>query len=242
MGRACAFETSDKPTDTTKSGFSLHLYHGSKGGITGPIAPLSRDKCDFGRGFYMGTEMTQPLTLVCTHPDAWLYEVELDLSGLKHLDVSTGLDWALFVAYNRGRLEQIEGSALYERYRLMAKDADVISGLIANDRMFVVLDRFFAGTITDTALVSCLSALNLGKQYVAVTEKACEHVSILSKRRLGEPEKVELDLLSRQNRASGVALADEICRQHRRDGRFFDEILAQDADLDMTTGGTHGTR
>ena len=32
------------------------LYHGSKSGIGGNIAPISRDRCDFGKGFYMGTE------------------------------------------------------------------------------------------------------------------------------------------------------------------------------------------
>lgn len=47
----------------------------------------------------------------------------------------------------------------------------MIIGYIANDRMFIVLDRFFNGEITDLALVNSLSALKLGKQYVALTEK-----------------------------------------------------------------------
>ena len=41
------------------------LYHGSKSGIVGDIAPISREECDFGQGFYMGTSTLQPLTLVC---------------------------------------------------------------------------------------------------------------------------------------------------------------------------------
>ena len=41
------------------------LYHGSKSGIIGDIAPKSREMCDFGKGFYMGTEPGQPLTLCC---------------------------------------------------------------------------------------------------------------------------------------------------------------------------------
>lgn len=32
----------------------LTLYHGSKSGIYGAIALVSRKHCDFGRGFYMG--------------------------------------------------------------------------------------------------------------------------------------------------------------------------------------------
>ena len=41
------------------------LYHGSKSGIDGEIAPKSREMCDFGKGFYMGTEPGQPLALIC---------------------------------------------------------------------------------------------------------------------------------------------------------------------------------
>ncbi len=37
------------------------LYHGSKSGLTGAIAPISRDKCDFGRGFYIRTDPVQLL-------------------------------------------------------------------------------------------------------------------------------------------------------------------------------------
>ena len=36
------------------------LYHGSRHGINGPIAPLSRDRCDFGRGFYLGMHVLDP--------------------------------------------------------------------------------------------------------------------------------------------------------------------------------------
>ena len=35
---------------------TITLYHGSKSGICGKIAPKSRKHCDFGTGFYMGTE------------------------------------------------------------------------------------------------------------------------------------------------------------------------------------------
>ena len=46
-------------------GDRILLYHGSKSGIVGEIAPKSREMCDFGKGFYMGTDPGQPLTLIC---------------------------------------------------------------------------------------------------------------------------------------------------------------------------------
>ena len=53
----------------------LTLYHGSKSGIDGAIAPMSRDRCDFGKGFYMGDEKSQPLTLICNYSNATYYTV-----------------------------------------------------------------------------------------------------------------------------------------------------------------------
>ena len=201
------------------------LYHGSKSGLHGAIAPISRDRCDFGKGFYMGTDRTQPLTLICNYPKAKIYLLSIDLSDLKILDIEVGLEWALMVAYNRGKMESVKNSKIYKRYADLSKDYDVIIGYIANDRMFVVLDRFFNGEITDLALINSLSALKLGKQYVALTEKACKKIKILDEQELSEDDRDKLKQESEANRSIGIAKADEICRKYRREGRFFDEIL-----------------
>ena len=152
-----------------KESKSIILYHGSKSGLKGNIEPKSRENCDFGRGFYMGTEPEQPLTLICNFPKACFYTLELNLEGLKILDIDIGVEWALLIAFNRGKMEPVKGSRIYEKYESMMKGYDVVVGYIADDRMFVVLDRFFRGEITDRALVESLSVLKLGKQYVAVT-------------------------------------------------------------------------
>lgn len=203
----------------------LTLYHGSKAGIHGPIAPISREHCDFGKGFYMGTDRTQPLTLICNYPNAKIYTLSVDLSNLKILDVEVGLDWALLVAYNRGKMESARNSQIYNRFASLSKGCDMIIGYIANDRMFVVLDRFFNGEITDLALINSLSALKLGKQYVALTEKACKKIKIIEEQELSEKDRDKLKQESVANRSKGIAMADEICRKYRREGRFFDEIL-----------------
>lgn len=201
------------------------LYHGSKSGIHGAIAPVSRERCDFGKGFYMGTERLQPLTLICNYPDAKIYTLSVDLSGLKILDVETGLGWALLVAYHRGKMEAVKNSSIYHYFADVSKDYDMIIGYIANDRMFVVLDRFFNGEITDLALIHSLSALELGKQYVALTETACRKIKILEEQGLSGTDRDRLKQESEANRSKGILMADEICRKYRREGRFFDEIL-----------------
>lgn len=203
----------------------MRLYHGSREGIRGPIAPISRDRCDFGRGFYMGTEPLQPLTLVCDYPTARFYTLEFDESDLDMRMLAPDIRWALTVAFHRGRMESVAGSPLYKQVASVLDGADAVIGPIANDRMFVVLDRFFNGAITDVALVSSLSALQLGNQVVALTPRACERISIVEDRELGEEERAALIAQSEANRAEGIALADAICREHRREGLFFDEII-----------------
>ncbi len=204
---------------------TVTLYHGSKSGIHDSITPISREHCDFGKGFYMGTDRTQPLTLVCNYPNAKIYTLSVNLSELKILDVEVGLDWALLVAYNRGKMESVRHTAIYNRFANLSKGCDMIIGYIANDRMFVVLDRFFNGEITDIALIKSLSALKLGKQYVALTKKACQNIKILDEQELTEDERNKLKQQSTANRWKGIAMAEDICRKYRRDGRFFDEIL-----------------
>lgn len=66
------------------------LYHSSKSGILGSIAPLSREHCDFGRGFYMGTDRMQPLTLICNYPKAKLYILSVELTDLRILNIEAG--------------------------------------------------------------------------------------------------------------------------------------------------------
>lgn len=201
------------------------LYHGSKSGIHGAIAPMSREHCDFGKGFYMGSDRMQPFTLICNYPNAKIYTLSVNLSELKILDIEVGLDWALLVAYNRGKMESVKYSNIYNHFANLCNGCDMIIGYIANDRMFVILDRFFNGEITDMALISSLSALKLGKQYVALTEKACQRIEILDEHGLTEHDRNKLKQKSAENRLKGVAMADEICRKYRRDGQFFDEIL-----------------
>ena len=203
----------------------LVLYHGSKKGIVGDIAPISRDECDFGSGFYMGTNTLQPLTLVCNEDKPKFYTVELDMTGLKVLTVEIGMDWAMLIAYYRKEMESAKGTPIYEKYAHMADGYDVIIGYIANDRMYTELSRFFNRTLTDVALINCLSALDLGKQYVAISEKACRQIKILKEEPLSQLELSLLKDMSAERRKEGIALAEEIEVKYRREGKFFDEIL-----------------
>lgn len=203
----------------------LVLYHGSKKGIDGDIAPISRGECDFGKGFYMGTTTLQPLTLVCNEDKPKFYAVELDTTDLKVLTVDISMDWAMLIAYYRKEMESAKGTPVYEKYAHMADGYDLIIGYIANDRMYTELSRFFNRTLTDVALINCLSALDLGKQYVAISEKACKQIKVLKEYPLSQLELALLKDMSAERRKEGIALAEEIEIKYRREGKYFDEIL-----------------
>ena len=209
----------------TDENHKLVLYHGSKKGIDGDIAPISRGECDFGKGFYMGTTTLQPLTLVCNEDKPKFYAVELDTTDLKVLTVDIGMDWAMLIAYYRKEMESAKGTPVYEKYAHMADGYDLIIGYIANDRMYTELSRFFNRTLTDVALINCLSALDLGKQYVAISEKACKQIKVLKEYPLSQLELALLKDMSAERRKEGIALAEEIEIKYRREGKYFDEIL-----------------
>ena len=192
----------------------------------GFIIPLDKDSyVPYEKGFYMGTDPYQPLTLISDFEEAKFYIISLDVTDLRILNVHPDLEWAMLVAYNRGKMNEARGTELYNRYAAMSKEYDVIVGCIANDRMFYVLDNFFLGNITDKALVASLSALQLGQQYVAITQKACEHAKIETEIELSYLERSFFRDLGESNRVKGIDLANEICRDYRREGQFFDEIL-----------------
>ena len=201
------------------------LYHGSKSGIVGKIEPKSRAQCDFGKGFYMCTDPSQALTLICDYDKSKFYIVSVDTTTLNTIEVPADIEWAMLVAYHRGRMEMIKGTPLYEKYHKMSENKDLVIGSIANDRMFYVIDNFFIGNITDAALVGSLSALQLGKQYVAVTQKGCDAVRVEAEIELSHLERMHIQEVAEANRAKGVSLANSICKNYRREGLFFDEIL-----------------
>ena len=208
----------------------MRLYHGSKGGLVGAIAPSSRDVCDFGRGFYLGDSPTQPLTLICHDEVPKFYVCEFELSGLNAYTFADKNLWALFIAYCRGKCRRFAGTALYKQLEDVGRGRDVLIGKIANDRMFMVLNDFFDGTITDKAMVASLEVLNLGTQYCLRTPESCSRVRIVDERSVSPSECAALRIKSDNQRRRAIELTEGIYRQYRRDGLFFDEFFEKYAE------------
>lgn len=90
------------------------LYHGSRGGIKGEIQPISRVRCDFGKGFYMGESQEQVKGLIADDTSPIFYTVKFKLSEIPmdRILVLDGMNWVYAVLANRKRIPEFNDLAL----------------------------------------------------------------------------------------------------------------------------------
>lgn len=202
------------------------LFHGAKTYIEGlPDLQKSRKNNDFGRGFYCGESLEQSAMFVSNYPDSSLYMVRFDKENLAFKKFGVNREWMIMIAYFRGRLGEFEQSSVVIELICAIRDIDYIIAPIADNRMFEIIDSFIDGEITDVQCRHCLSATNLGNQYVFLTPKALEQVEILSHCYLAEEEK-EHYLQSRKESVEMNRDKVKIARkQYRGQGQYIEEIL-----------------
>lgn len=202
------------------------LFHGAKTYITGALSlEKSKGGNDFGRGFYCGESLEQAAMFVAGYPESSLYIVDFDEAGLGHARLRVNQDWMLLIAYFRGKLPGFEGHPVLQKVLSQVENVDYIVAPIADNRMFEIIDSFIDGEITDVQCQHCLSATNLGNQYVFVSRKALSQVKILRHCYLAQAEKKEY--LSRKNRESkdNNDKVKTARRQYRGQGKYIEEIL-----------------
>ena len=202
------------------------LFHGAKTAIEGPISiNRSRKNNDFGQGFYCGESLEQSAMFVSNFPESSLYILRFDKDGLKCKTFQVERDWMLMIAYFRNRLGEFQDSPVIKKLLKEIDQVDYIIAPIADNRMFEIIDQFIDGEITDVQCSHCLSATNLGKQNVFLTNKAVSRISVLEHCFLAGREK-EYYLESRKESIrvnnDKVKLAR---RQYRNEGQYIEEIL-----------------
>ena len=207
----------------------ITLFHGSRGGIDGEIVPKSRNRCDFGCGFYMGTNPDQAKSLVANDASPYFYTVSLNLENIPQDRklVVDGLDWAFLVLYNRGRLDSIKGTELYDSCKQMMLNKDIIVGPIADDSINEVMKRFMDSQITDKAFIESIKAIDYGIQYVAKTEFACSQIKILTEQELDGDELERATQIAFERRREGSLAAQKMQLEYRNVGSYLDEIIEE---------------
>lgn len=118
----------------------MRLYHSSTVIVEKPDIVHSRDYLDFGRGFYLTSLQDQAVRyaerFIRRQKEAWLnvYELKDNLS-----------DWNVlyFERYDKVWLDFVAAC----RSGQPTEDYDMVVGGIANDRVILTLDLYFAGEI-----------------------------------------------------------------------------------------------
>ncbi len=202
------------------------LFHGAKTNIEGELSLLkSRMNNDFGPGFYCGESLEQSAMFVSNYPSSSLYIVDFNKDSLKSKKFGVDREWMLTIAYFRGRLKEYEQSPVIHELIQDIRDIDYIIAPIADNRMFEIIDSFIDGEITDTQCRHCLSATNLGNQYVFTTQKAMNQVQLLTHCYLAQEEKMYY-LESRKESVEVNRDKVKVARkQYRGQGQYIEEIL-----------------
>ena len=202
------------------------LFHGAKTYIDGTLSvDRSRETNDFGKGFYCGESLEQSAMFVSGYQNSSLYILDFDPSGLKRTKLNVDRDWMLMIAYFRGKLKGYADHPVILSVLSQLEGVDYIIAPIADNRMFEIIDSFIDGEITDVQCQHCLSATNLGNQYVFVTQNALSQLHIVRRCFLSQAEK--LAYLSAKHEESKVG-NDKVKiarKQYRGQGQYIEDIL-----------------
>ena len=120
----------------------MKLYHALTFCVEKPDVSHSRDKLDFGRGFYMTTVREQAVRyaerFTRRGKEAFINEYELD-------EETPDFTTKSFPSYDEEWLDYV---ALCRKGLKPEQTYDAVSGGVANDKVFNTVDLYFAGVIT----------------------------------------------------------------------------------------------
>ena len=205
---------------------SIILFHGAKTYIDGRISiEKSKSTNDFGRGFYCGESLEQSAMFVANYPESSLYILEFDKTDLSYTQLNVDRDWMLLIAYFRNKLNEYAKHPVILDLLSKLEGVDYIVAPIADNRMFEIIDSFIDGEITDVQCQHCLSATNLGNQYVFVTDKALSQLQILRHCYLASDEKSYYLSYKQEESRVGNDKVKVARKKYRGKGEYIEDIL-----------------
>lgn len=206
------------------------LYHGSRGGIEGNIEPISRVRCDFGKGFYMGENAEQAKSLVSEDVSPVFYTLKFRISEIPEDKILylKGQDWIYAVLANRRKCAEFNHLKLAEDILNKMDKYDVIVGAIADDRMNEAMQRFSDYALTDKGLQACLQSVDYGMQYVAKSKFACSKIDVISERAIYGKEADDIRTYTMQKRAESRDVVRQAAMKYQRQGEYLNEIIEKE--------------
>jgi len=154
----------------------LILYHGSNCNFDEVDISKSKDKRDFGKGFYTTTLREQAEDWAKALFDRYkgdgifIYELELELTGGLSIKKYEGLseEWLLMVQKNRTL------SGIQHKF-------DIVQGPVANDKTARAIALYIAGIIDANEAIKRLQYNKINDQLSIHTAAALSHLKIIRK-------------------------------------------------------------
>lgn len=205
------------------------LFHGAKTDMTGDRVSLDLSKSgnDFGKGFYLGESFAQSAMFISNRPASSVYVFTSDLTDLKYKKYDVNTEWMITIAYCRGELDEYKDSNCIKTLISQLDGLDYLIAPIADNRMFEVINSFVSGEITDIQAMHCLSATNLGFQYVFLSDNAVNRLSNISRLYLSNGEREKYLLLQNENHKISEEKLRFAKRNYRNQGKYIEELLTK---------------
>jgi hypothetical protein len=150
----------------------IRLYHGSNIRFESPSLEKSKDRRDFGRGFYTTTVKEQAVEwskTLCSrfNGGAFVYEFELNNIATLNIKIFNGIDleWLEFVKGNR-----VNGG--------LQHNFDVVAGAVANDKTMQTITMYIDGIYTVEEALNRLRYMSPNDQVSFHTEKALARLTL----------------------------------------------------------------
>ncbi len=210
------------------------LLHGSNQVIEAPELSQGNIHNDYGRGFYCTRLEEMAKEWACKNQkDGFVNRYELDMDGLRVLDLSDGshtvLNWIAILLKNRTfRLRsEIANDAreyLIEHFAIDTGAYDIVVGYRANDSYFQYAESFVENTLPLRSLNRALKLGKLGLQTVLTSEKAFRQLRFINAEPVDKtvyyPKFYERDTKARQTYTTEIARS-----RSYRDDIFVLDIL-----------------
>lgn len=217
----------DQMFNDAKKKNEVILFHGAKKDLAGELSlEYANDNNDFGKGIYLGESFYQSASYVCQYDDSsvYIYKYKKD-KKLKTIEYDVDVEWMLTVAYYRNRLNKYKDSKIIENIRKKVDKADLVIAPIADNNMYQLIEDFIYGYITDKQCVASLSATDLGKQYVFLSDESLTHLERIHHCYLCNSEKLHYLSVKKNNSYVGLQKVKYANREYAGKGKYIEEIL-----------------
>lgn len=204
----------------------LIVYHGSDNIIDNPKYDGGRKFSDFGKGFYLTTNIEMAKSWATRKKDrpAYVNKYTLESENLKSLTFDLDLNWLLFIAHNRGLIVNEEVNKIIKNTYKDIDSYDVIIGPTADDRMFDTLNMFFTNTITLEHCIQSLNSMDLDVQYNIKSEKAIKALQYKTSLELDDIDKEYYQEEIKAKKSIMNKKMKFIRQKFGKIGKYFDEI------------------